>query len=222
MSERRLDLLRDRRIELGLSPQPARLRSARSLLIVGGSVGSLITAIMILAFVLLQGKENILQDEVNRLQPVEQRTQVLQGRLKRASTASKKLDAETRRIVAQLVSVRSGSAFLEQLRSVTPQEVEMQNISVSSQQIRVEGITQMPGGFVKINSLLLNFQELPEVPEGGATVRKAVADDDGFVEFSLTVDIDPSVKSTKEQLEALGADGLASRYAMLQEQEMPF
>ena len=222
MSERQLDLLRDRRVELGLSPQPSRLRSARSLLLIGGSVGCFVSVIMILIAFLLQTRENILQDEVNRLQPVEQRTQVLQGRLKRASTVSKKLDAETRSIVAQLVSVRAGSAFLEQLRSVTPQGVEMQNISVSSQQIRVEGITQMPGGLVKINSLMLNFQELPEVPEGGATVRKAVADDDGFVEFSLTVDVDPSVKSTKEQLEALGADGLARRYAMLQEQEMPF
>jgi type IV pilus assembly protein PilN len=49
----------------------------------------------------------------------------------------------------------------------------------------------------------------------GAVVQKATAEEDGLTAFNLKVVIDPSVRSSPEELRALGADGLARRYALL-------
>ena len=69
---------------------------------------------------LIQQRERFLLAEVDRLAVIEQQTTRLRALLKQATQRAETLKADTQQITAQLVSIRSGSAFLEQLKRTTP------------------------------------------------------------------------------------------------------
>ena len=149
MQNERPDLLRDRRLELGLPPTPPPLRQARGLVLLGSGVG-LVLVVLIAAFQwLAQAREQTLQGQVDRMAMVEQRARRLNSKLKTVTARSTALDKDTRQIVSQLVAVRSGSAFLEQLRRVTPQGVQLRSVGVdaSGTTLTMEGVAQSPEAF---------------------------------------------------------------------------
>jgi type IV pilus assembly protein PilN len=161
---------------------------------------------------------------VARLTPLEQRVAKARSRLQKATTSAAKLEQDTAKITAQLVSVRSGSAFLEQLRRVTPMGVSLQSVEVRPIQLRMNGLAfsnGSAGGLEQINAFTINLESLPAVPMESAVVQKAEAGDGDSMNFSLQIGIDPSVKSTVKQLRELGADGLAARFEFLQKQGLP-
>ena len=97
-----------------------------------------------------------LQSDVDRLQPIEVRVQNANQRLTSINSKTKALENDSSRISAQLISVRSGSAFLQQLRQVTPDGVQLTNVSVFSDQVSLTGLarsSQTIGSFVRINAL---------------------------------------------------------------------
>ena len=162
-----------------------------------------------------------LQSDVDLLQPVEVRIQTANQRLTSINAKTKALEDESSRISAQLVSIRSGSAFLQQLRQVTPDGVQLTNVSVLPDQVSLTGLarsSQTTGSFARINALALNLEALPAVPDQGAVVDEASTDDDGLTEFAMSVAIDPSVRASPAELRALGAEGLALRYERLRQQ----
>ena len=212
------DLLKERRLELGLPATAAPLLPARRLLFQGACIGVTVVLACVGAVVWLQFRQRTLQIQVDSLQPVEVRVATTQNRLRALRAQTKTLNAATQRIAAQLVSVRSGSAFLQQLRQVTPAGVQLASVSVQDKQLNITGFAEgsdAVGSFERINALALNFEMLPEVPDEGARVEKASTDAQGITEFRLKVAIDPSVRATPAALEALGADGLARRYDQL-------
>lgn len=216
-----VDLLLERRLELGLPASPAPLQPARQLLIRGSALGLLLGLISLAAMVWMQRQEAALQEQIATLEPVEVRVQGAGRRLKSLRTSTKTLITETKRITAQLVSVRSGSAFLEQLRRVTPDGVQLVSVSVQPSLIAINGQalgSPTVGSFERINALALNLEALPEVPFEGATIEKASTDANGLTEFRLSVAFDGSVRTSPAELRALGADGLARRYEYLREQ----
>ena len=172
---------------------------------------------------LAQAREQSLQAHVDRMATVEQRARLLNTKLKTVTARSNALDKDTRQIVTQLVAVRSGSAFLEQLRRVTPQGVQLRSVSVdaSGTTLTMEGVAQSPEAFERLNAFGLNLEDLPAVSAGGAVVQRATADEMGLLQFSLKVTLDLGVVPTAEQLIDLGADGLARRYQLLKQQGMP-
>ena len=120
MQNERPDLLRDRRPELGLPPTPTPLRPARGLVLLGSGVGLVLVLVVAVSQLLTQARERKLQGQVDRMAMVEQRVRRLDTKLKSVTARSNALHKDTRQIVSQLVAVRSGSAFLEQLRRVHP------------------------------------------------------------------------------------------------------
>ena len=223
MQNDRPDLLRDRRLELGLPPMPPPLRPARGLVLLGSGVGLLLVLVVAAFQWLAQAREQSLQAHVDRMATVEQRARLLNTKLKTVTARSNALDKDTRQIVTQLVAVRSGSAFLEQLRRVTPQGVQLRSVSVdaSGTTLTMEGVAQSPEAFERLNAFGLNLEDLPAVSAGGAVVQRATADEMGLLQFSLKVSLDLGVVPTAEQLIDLGADGLARRYQLLKLQGMP-
>jgi type IV pilus assembly protein PilN len=172
---------------------------------------------------LAQAREQTLQGQVERMATVEQTARRLNSQLKTVTARGNSLDKDTRQIVSQLVAVRSGSAFLEQLRRVTPQGVQLRSVGVdaSGTTLTLEGAAQSPEAFERLNAFGLNLEDLPAVPAGGAVVQKATADETGLLQFTLKVSLDLGVAPTAEQLTDLGADGLARRYQLLKQQGMP-
>ena len=88
---------------------------------IGAGIGALFVLIVLTVYWQLINREQALQQMVDRLTPVEQRVAQTQARIQKAISSATKLEQDTARITGQLVSLRSGSAFLEQLRRVTPE-----------------------------------------------------------------------------------------------------
>ena len=213
------DLLSQRRRALGLPATAKRLIPARPLLMLGGGIGAALAVLSVLVVALLSFQEASLQSQIEDLLPFEQRVLQARQRLQATRARTKTLQADTERIASQLVSVRSGSAFLDQLRRVTPEGLQLRSVTVQPSRLTISGWAEnvpAAGAFRRINALVLNLEALPEVPDGGVTVKKVSAGDPGIMEFSLTVSIDPSIKASPEDLMDLGALGLARRYEQLQ------
>ena len=217
-----VDLLRERRIELGLPAQPAPLVPARLLLRRGALLGgaALAVSVVVTAGLNWQGRQQ--QQQLEALAPTEQRVAAAQARLRKLSTKTASVNKDTIRIAQQLVAFPGGSPLLEQLRRVTPVGVQLQDWSVGQAQIQLSGRVQLggtPGPLERINALVLSLSQLPITREQGVKVMKITREDgeDPAVIFSVEWNLDPKVRLSLIQLQELGASGLAERYRLLEE-----
>ena len=219
-----LDLLRPRRVELGLPVNPPPLLPLWRLLLPTGIAAFALVIVVVGLQVLRQMREQSLQAELAGLQPLEQQITRLRSRLKSTDVQLKALEKDTAGIASQLVSIRSGSAFLEQLKRTTPLDLRIQSVTVQPSRVMVQGLAQSNAsgdGLHHVNAFMLNLNDLPAVPEEGAQLQKANKASEQIVAFTLNVRVDPAVKSTSDQLIELGSVGMARRLMLLEKLEMP-
>ena len=219
-----LDLLRSRRVELGLPVDPPPLRSLQRLLLPSGIAALALVVVVVGLQVSKLRREQALKAQLAVLQPIERQITRLRSRHNSTNVQLKSLESDTERIASQLVSIRSGSAFLEQLKRTTPLNVRLQSVIVQSGMVSVEGSAQANAGgdgLQRINSFLLNLNDLPAVPEEGARLQQVNKESEQVVSFSLDVLVDPAVRPTPEQLIGLGSLGMSRRLMLLKELEMP-
>ena len=219
------NLLQERRQELGLPAQPAVVPQLRSLLAKGIGLGALLVLAVLAVAAWLAWQESQQQVELDRLQPLEQRLLLDQKQLKQLQTRTAVIRKENTQIAEQLVAVRASSALLEQLRRLTPQGIQLKEVAVKTQQIKIVGQSLgdgSPGSFERINALVLQLAALPMVKPDGVKVLKVVREGTGedveFVQFSVDVTLDPKAKPSLQELTELGASGLVERYRLLEEQ----
>ena len=215
-----LDLLRPRRQELGLPPNPPPLRSVQRLVLPAAALGITLVGVVMGVQGLALMREAALQRELDRWRPMELQMNRFKAETQRTQERAKTLEADTAGIAARLVSIRSGSALLEQLRRSMPETVRLQSVAVQPAQLRMKGLAQGHGateGWQQINALMLNLEALSVVPEDGPQLQKAKAEQGGLVSFNLDVQLDPAIKPTPEQLRDLGATGLARRLLLLRQ-----
>ena len=211
------DLLQQRRLELGLPLEPVPVSPLFSLVLKGGIAGVVLVMLALLTLVGLQHRQQLLQDEIDALNPVEKRVGDAKARLRSMSSRRSILEQQTQSISEQLVAVRSGSALLEQLRRVTPQGVRLVSVDANPSKLLIKGESQGMDAFERINALDLNLEALPDMLPDSTTVVKAVADKQGRIAFTLEAKLDPVMKPTPEHLRGLGAEGLARRLELLQD-----
>ena len=205
------DLLQQRRLELGLPLQQAPVPSMLSLVLKGGIGALVLVMLAVLTLLGLQHRQQVVQSEIAALNPVERRVGDAKDRLRAMTSRRSTLEQQTRSIAEQLVAVRSGSALLEQLRQVTPQGVRLVSVDANPSKLLIKGEAQGTDAFERINALDLNIEALPDMLLDGTTVVKAVADQQGRIDFSLEAKLDPAMKPTPAHLRGLGAEGLARR-----------
>ena len=215
------DWLRERRLELGMPPDPAVHQPLGQLLLKGAVLGSLLVLMPFALLVVMENQQRRLEAEVLALVPVEARVGNAETRLNSMAQKRSALTAQTKRIAAQLVALRSGSALLEQMRQVTPQGVRLLSVAALPSKLIIKGEAEGSDAFERINALALNLEAQDELSVDGTSIVKATTNDNGRVDFSLESVIDSSVRSTPERLRDLGAEGLARRYELLREQGIP-
>ena len=110
------DLLQQRRLELGLPLSPAPVPPLFSLVLKGGVGAVVLVMLALLTLLGLQHRQQLVQAEINALNPVEKRVGDAKARLRAMTSRRSDLEKQTQGIAEQLVAVRSGSALLEQLR----------------------------------------------------------------------------------------------------------
>ena len=210
------DLLQQRRLELGLPLEPVPVSPLFSLVLKGGIAGVVLVMLALLTLVGLQHRQQLLQDEIDALNPVEKRVGDAKARLRSMNLRRSTLEQQTQSIAEQLVAVRSGSALLEQLRRVTPQGVRLVSVDANPSKLLIKGESQGTDAFERINALDLNLEALPDMLSDGTSVVKAQADVEGRIAFTLEAKFDPAMKAIPAQLHGLGAEGLARRLELLQ------
>ena len=210
------DLLQQRRLELGLPLDPAPAPPPLSLLLKGGMGAVVLVMLVVLTLLGLQRRQQLVQSEVDALNPVERRVGDAKARLRAMTSRRSSLEQQTQSIAEQLVAVRSGSALLEQLRRVTPQGVRLVSVDANPSKLLIKGESQGTNAFERINALDLNLEALPDLLPDGTTVVKAVAEQQGLIAFTLEAKLDPATKPTPDYLRGLGAEGLARRLELLQ------
>ena len=217
-----VDLLRERRIELGLPAQPAPFVPAHLLLRRGALLGgaALLIGVVLTAALNWQGQQQ--QQQLESLAPLAQRLTAAQAQLRRLRTKTTAVNKDTIRIAQQLVAFPGGSPLLEQLRRVTPVGVQLQELSVGQAQIQLSGRVQIgenPGPLERINALALSLSQLPITREQGVKVMKITREDgdDPAVTFSVEWALNPKVRLSLIQLQELGAIGLSERYRLIEQ-----
>ena len=212
------DLLQQRRVELGLPLETAPVPPMLSLVLKGGISAVVLVMLSLLTVLGLQHRQQVVQDEVAALNPVERRVGDAKARLRAMTSRRSTLQQQTQSIAEQLVAVRSGSALLEQLQRVTPQGVRLVSVEANPAKLVIKGESQGEDAFERINALDLNLEELPDMLPDGTTVVKAQADQEGQIAFTLEARLDSTIKPTPASLRGLGAEGLARRLGLLQAQ----
>ena len=183
------DLLQQRRLELGLPLDPAPAPPPLSLLLKGGMGAVVLVMLVVLTLLGLQRRQQLVQSEVDALNPVERRVGDAKARLRAMTSSRSSLEQQTQSIAEQLVAVRSGSALLEQLRRVTPQGVRLMSVDANPSKLLIKGESQGTDAFERINALDLNLEALPDMLSDGTSVVKAQADEEGRIAITLEAKI---------------------------------
>ena len=212
------DLLQQRRLELGLPLEPLPVSPLFSLVLKGGIAGLVLVMLALLALLGLQHRQQLVQAEIDALNPVEKRVGDAKARLRAMRSRRSTLEQQTQSIAEQLVAVRSGSALFEQLRQVTPQGVRLVSVDANPSKLLIKGESQGRDAFERLNALDLNLEAMPGMLSDGTSVVKAVAEQQGRIAFSLEAKLDPAMKPTPAHLRGLGAEGLARRLELLQDE----
>ena len=217
------DLLRERRVELGLLEPAGSWQPMRPLLLRGALIGGAGLLLSLGSIVVIGRIESQQQQQLQMLSPFEQRVQSMEGRLRTAKRKVSTIRKDNLKIAGQLVAVSAGSPLLAQLSRVTPEGVQLEDVSVQNDQIKVSGklgVGGTPGPLERINALALTLQGLPISRPNGVKVLKVTSDDSEVpsVRFSLDWSLDPTAKPSIEQLQQLGATGLVQRYRLLEQQ----
>ncbi len=163
------------------------------------------------------------QQQLQVLSPFEQRVRSAEGRLRTTKQRMATVRKDNLKIAEQLVAVPAGSPLLVQLSRVTPAGVQLEDVSVQTDQIKVSGKVgpgSRPGPLERVNAFALALERLPISQKNGVKVLRVTSDDGEApsVRFSLDWMLDPKAKPSIQLLQQLGATGMVQRYRLLEQQ----
>ncbi len=228
-----LDLLRQRRLELGLPPEAPALVDARQLVLLGGVLGLGVVAAALAAWLLLQVRQVFVEGKIRELGSVPAQVQELEQRLKAAQDRLKQISTSNEGLAKGLVAVSSGSALVTQLAEITPEGVQLNEATVTPDQktLTLRGNAADPRAFRRINALQLLLAYSPLFQPDGVTLVKAMRDPVappsdprlaptvGPVTFEMTAPFSSQPAPVQlRELRRLRADGMARRLAILQKE----
>ena len=223
------DLLRERRVELGLPAEPPRSPDPRRLLLIGAAVGAGLVSVALGLSLVLRWQQQMLANELQRLAPVQAQVEGLEAQLKGEQAriaATRKANLE---LAGGLVAVRSGTALMTDLAQRTSTGLQLTGLKVNKEDLELKGRSTDPGAFERINALVLRLKASPLLDPATVKLGKAerAAPDPGpkggpspLVSFELTAGFREPLTGAAQLrlLQELGADGMARRLELLQRQ----
>lgn len=225
-----LDLLRERRQELGIDSMSslAGLRDQllrRGALIGAGLLGAagLISGAVYLRYQYVRG-------ELARLAPIETEFKALSEANASRDAALRKLLATNRQLAEALTTVRTSSALLTDLQLRTPEGVQLSSAEVRGPSLVLKGQSTDPLAFGRINALQLELKRSPLLDPKGVSLVKSeriAQQDEGQKLAGLSPPVSFEINgpfvplAARRQLEImgqLGSDGMARRLQLLQKE----
>lgn len=228
-----LDLLREKRQELGLPDPIQEARDRRALVLKGSLIGMALLVGSVVITGLLFVRQQWLAAELDRLALVEAQVQAAETRLTADRGKLKTVNDANQALVQGLVTARSGSALLQDVQRRVPLGVQLTNLEVApgGSSLRLVGHAADPMAFARINALQIELARSPLlVPTGvtllkaaragatGSTSTAAAAAAPNLVSFELTAQFRPPIAPAAELqiLQGLGAQGMVKRLQRLQ------
>ena len=232
-----LDLLRERRRELGIEPLSGTLVRRRSLLQRGALIGLAVVGAVagLCAVVVLQNA--VVKSRMTQLEQVESEAAVLQAQLTARQQALNVLSATNKTLVDALTSGRTSAALLAELQLITPQGVQLMAADSSSEALILKGQAFDPFALVRINALLLQLQRSALFQADGvkltkverqpvrssdtpaATTAAAKPPEAGPVGFEIQAPFAPlDPQQQLDLLRRLGSNGMAQRLQLLRQE----
>ena len=139
------DLLRERRLELGLLEPAGSWQPMRPLLLRGALIGGAALLVSLGSIVVIGQTESQQKQQLQLLSPFEQRVQSTEGRLRIAKRKVATIREDNLQIAEQLVAVPASSPLLVQLSRVTPAGVQLEDVSAQNDLIKVSGKVGLGG-----------------------------------------------------------------------------
>lgn len=214
------DLLRQRRLERGLPPEPAALPSARRLLVLGGLIGGAALGVVLMGWGLILVRNQMVSAEIGRMSGVPDRLQSLEAELRSDKAELDRQTQSNQGLARGLVALSSGSALVSQLGQLTPQGVQISEAAVSGTELTLKGRADEPGALTRVNALSLLLAYSPLFKADGVRVIKLSRDEAANAKggpppgmtWELTAALAPLQPSQQlPLLRKLGADGMAAR-----------
>lgn len=223
-----LDLLRERRRELGIDSMSSVLGVRNQLL----RRGALIGAGLLGAVALLSGavylRHRYIQAQLEALKPIELKYKEISASNAQRDEKLRAQTATNRALAESLTSVRTSSSLLTDLQLRTPEGVQLSSAAVSGKDLTLKGQSVDPMAFGRINAMLLELQRSTLFDPKSVTLVKserAAAQDERQKLAGIPAPVSFEIRGTfvdltpRRQLEVmrqLGSEGMARRLQLLQ------
>lgn len=216
------DLLRQRRLERGLSPEADPLPATRSWLLQGVVFGVVPLLLVAFAMAWMGWRQAQVARQLDGLQGIPIQVKSLESQALKLRSKVSAIERSNQGLAKGLVAVSSGSALLAQLAKITPQGVQLTDLQVQGNKLVLKGVANDPQAFRRVNALSLLLARSPLIKPDSAKVIKlsreqATAPVAGPVAWDLTASFATvPVARQSDVLQELGADGMARRLQMLE------
>jgi type IV pilus assembly protein PilN len=232
MSSTPFDLLREKRLELGLQEPAEAGRLYRQSLLRGLTIGSALLGLALGAAGLVALRSAMVSSALANLSSVEGEVAQFEGSVRSEQAKLAQVGQANGALVRGLLAVRSGSALLRDLQRRVPQGIQLTEAKAqgAGAELVLKGVADEPQPFAAINVLQLQLKRSPLVDPAGVVLRKASREQQEggsepgprLVSFELAVRFRPantiSPQAEKRLLEELGSQGLARRLTLLQKE----
>jgi type IV pilus assembly protein PilN len=225
-----LDLLRERRREIGLDTMSALLGCRRRLVRQGALIGAAVLGGMALVCGALSLRHLAIRDALARLAPLEAEVKALTAQNGQREAAVARQSATNRNLAGALTTARTSSALLTELQLRTPVGIRLSSAVVQGPTLVLKGQSIDPQAFRRINALQLELKRSPLLEASGVNLLKSErqAPAAGLpgaavaappVSFEINAPFAQlNARRQLEVLRRLGSEGMARRLELLQKE----
>jgi type IV pilus assembly protein PilN len=223
-----LDLLRERRQEMGLDTMSSLLGFRGHLVRRGALIGAALVGGAALLCGLVALRHQWIRGALARLEPLEAEMKSLSEQNDARQAALNQQSTTNRELASALTTVRTSSALLTELQLRTPVGIRLSSVVVLGPSLALKGQASDPLAFVRINALQLELKRSPLLDARGVTLVKServvetgsgtgLPTGPGQVSFEISSPF--AALEARQQLAVLrqlGSDGMARRLELLQ------
>ncbi len=172
MSAPILDLLRERRKELGQESMVSALLDRRPLLLRGALVGAIVLGASVGATALVFLRFQYVRMQAAQLARFEAESTQIQAEMAASRAKLDQLAATNRSLTEGLTTLRTSSALLADLQLRTPEGIQLQSAEAEGTNLVLKGQALDPLAFARINALQLELSRSPLLQGKGVALVK--------------------------------------------------
>jgi type IV pilus assembly protein PilN len=167
-----LDLLRERRKQLGQESMVSALLDRRPLLLRGALIGAVVLGASVACTALVFLRYQFVKLQTAQLSHIEAESTQLQADMAASRAKLDQLTTTNRNLTEGLTTLRTSSALLAELQLRTPEGVQLQSAEAEGENLVLKGQALDPLAFARINALQLELARSPLMKPKGVTLVK--------------------------------------------------